>query len=276
VTQLPEQVDRACAAIRRIWRRRPRAVIVLGTGMGRLSDQIEPDVVIDYEDIPCFPTSSALGHRGRLICGTLADAPVVVMDGRSHVYEGFPHSTVALPVTAMRALGAELLVVSNASGGLNFRYATGDIVVIEDHINFMWGSPLTTHEHPELLTRLPQAGQLYDASLIDQALAIARRENFAAYRGVYVAMSGPNYETRAEYRFLRQIGGDLVGMSTVPEVLVAAQCGLRVLALSTVTNVARPDAPQRTEALEVLHDAEQAAPNVGKIVRGILSSTQNP
>jgi len=300
VPELIDQIEQAVAAIRRFWSGRPLAGIILGTGMSRLSDHIQPDVVIDYEKIPSFAPAKALGHRGRLICGTLAGATVVVMDGRPHVFEGHELSTVTLPVRVMRALGAELLMLSNASGGLNVQYATGDVVVVCDHIDLMASQPFSGGACPALGSdqRPAERGQrsgvrgqgsgiddsnpkskiqnlkseIYDSHLIARALAIARRAGFPAHRGVYAAMTGPNYETRAEYRFLRRIGADVVGMSTVPEAVVAAQCGMRVLALSTVTNMARPDAPpHRTSAEDVLHDAERAAPNIGKVVMGILS-----
>jgi len=269
--QLDLQIAEATAAIRKRWTPCAMAGIVLGTGMGRIADQIQPSVVIEFADVPHFPGLTALGHRGRLVCGAFAGAAVVMLDGRAHAYEGYPLSAITLPVRVVQALGANVLVLSNASGGINAQYASGDVVVIEDHINLMWGSPLTgpSDGNPPwwgLSTARP-----YDPELIDRALAIARHEDFTAHRGVYVGMTGPNYETPAEYRFLRQIGGDVVGMSTVPEAIVAAECGLKVLALSTVTNVARPDTPQQIDAQDVLHDAEIAAPNVGKIVRGVLA-----
>lgn len=256
--------------IGRLWPTRPVAGIILGTGMGRIAGKIDIEAEIDYENLPHFPSSTALGHRGRLLCGTLASVPIVAMDGRPHVYEGNPLSAIATPVRVFKALGAELLVLSNASGGLNPQFASGDLMVIDDHINLMFGSPLAGPSIRDPESRLLGMGRPYDPRLIDRALAVARRENFVAHRGVYVAMTGPNYETRAEYRFLRRIGADVVGMSTVPEAIVAADCGLRVFAVSTVTNIARPDAPEVIQAEDVLHDAEAAAPNVGKMVEGVL------
>jgi purine-nucleoside phosphorylase len=242
--------------------------------MALIADGMETQAILPYEAVPHFPRLTALGHRGRLMCGTLSGVPVVMMDGRPHVYEGHSAAAIALPVWVMRALGAELLVLSNASGGINPNYCSGDLVVIEDHINLMGGWVVEGDDTPS--TRPVGRGQPYDAPLIDRVLSIARREGIVAHRGVYVGMTGPNYETRAEYRFLRRIGADVVGMSTVPEALAATNCGLRVLALSTVTNVARPDAPQRVDAHEVLHSSTVAAPKVAKIVREVLGGIRHP
>ena len=237
--------------------------------MGDLTSHFEADVVVDYADIPHFPRTTAPGHKGRLVCGTLAGSEVVAMDGRFHIYEGHSPERTTLPVHLAHQLGAELLIVVSAAGGLSPRYTTGDVVVIVDHINRMCGSPLAAQERPHECGYYQR--DHYDAALAEQALRIARQENFMAHRGVYVAMTGPNYETRAEYRFLRQIGGDVVGMSTVPEVIAASQCGMRVLALSTVTNLSRPDAPQKVTATEVLQTACRAEPHIRKIIQGVLA-----
>ena len=193
------------------------------------------------------------------------------MEGRYHLYEGYDVRQITLPVRVMRALGIELLIVSNASGGLNPRFAVGDVVVIEDHINLMHRNPLVGTNDDELGPRFPDMSAPYDRALAERALTIARRENFAAHQGVYVGLTGPNYETRAEYRFLRRIGADLVGMSTVPEVIVAAHAGMRVLALSVVTNACRPDSLTPTDGHGVLAAACSAEPKVTKIVLGIVA-----
>jgi purine-nucleoside phosphorylase len=271
---LQRRIDEAVAAIRGRWPVRAKSGVILGTGMAQISDCIDTQAVLPYEAVPHFPHLTALGHRGRLLCGTLSGVPVVMMDGRPHVYEGHSPAAIALPVRVMQALGADLIVLSNASGGINPNYQSGDIVVIEDPINLMGASVVDGGGFRAV--RRFDPGQLYDRSLIDRALSIARREGSVAHRGVYVGMTGPNYETRAEYRFLRKIGGDVVGMSTVPEALVAAECGLRVLALSTVTNVARPDAPQRVDAHEVLDSSAAAAPKVARIVLEVLSGIGAP
>ncbi|MBC8868462.1 MAG: purine-nucleoside phosphorylase [Planctomycetes bacterium] len=267
--RLPDEALEASAAIRRRWDARPVAGLILGTGLGNVASYIETDATIDFEAIPHFPRSTALSHRGRLVCGRLGDTPLVVMEGRWHYYEGHSIDRLTLPVYVMRALGVELLILSNASGGLNPRFASGDVMVIEDHINLMFWKQAPRMEKESDSSRQP-APHPYDRALIEQALAISRRENFVAHRGVYVAMTGPSYETRAEYRFLRRIGADVVGMSTVPEAVAAARCGMRMLALSTVTNVARPDNPEVTTAEDVVAAAERAEPNVRRIILDIL------
>jgi purine-nucleoside phosphorylase len=271
VPKLARQIDEAAAAIRARWRGVPSVGIILGTGLAGFAQQIEREAVISYEDVPHFPRATALGHNGQLVCGNIAGKSVITMEGRYHLYEGYDPRQITLPVRVMKSLGVELLIVSNASGGLNPRFSVGDVVVIDDHIDLMWCNPLVGINDDSLGPRFPDMCRPYDRVLAERALEIARRENFAAHLGVYVGLTGPNYETRAEYRFLRRIGGDLIGMSTVPEVIVAAHAGLRVLALSVVTNVCRPDALCATNGEAVLRAARSAEPNVRKIVLGILS-----
>ncbi|QDU97226.1 purine-nucleoside phosphorylase [Lignipirellula cremea] len=267
-----DRVRAAAEAIRRRFPHQVKAALILGTGMGRVAQRIESPVVIPYGEIPYFARSTALGHKGQLVCGQLGGQPVAAMEGRVHLYEGYTLEEVTLPVRVMALLGAEILTVSNASGGMNPQFASGDIMVIDDHI-----SMLGVRCQPPEACRGDLSDGLYgrrcspyDRRLIEQALAVARRENFTAQRGVYAAMSGPNYETRAEYRFLLRLGADVVGMSTVPEVMIAAQLGLRVLALSTVTNVATPDIQQVVDPQEVIAAAEAAEPHLRKIIVGIL------
>ena len=214
--QLAAHIDEAVAAIRSHWQIEPRVGIILGTGLGGLVDEIESPQSLDYEHIPHFPRSTAISHAGRLVSGTLQGVPVVAMEGRFHAYEGYPLRQITFPVRVIKALGANLLIVSNACGGMNPHYRAGDIVVLDDHINLMGDNPLIGVNDDRLGPRFPDMSQPYDPELIDLALEIARRENFVAHRGVYVAVTGPNLETRAEYRFLRLIGADVVGMSTVP------------------------------------------------------------
>ena len=269
--ELAAQIDEAAAAVRACWSGTPRVGIILGTGLATFTDQIDEEAAISYEAIPHFPRSTALGHSGRLVCGTVEGTPVVTMDGRFHLYEGYSLQQITLPVRVMKALGIETLIVSNASGGLNPYLAAGDIVVIEDHINLMGANPLVGINDDSLGPRFPDMSQPYDRTLIDRALEIARLEDFSATKGVYVALCGPNYETRAEYRFLRTIGGDVVGMSTVPEVIVAAHAGLRVLGLSVVTNVCSPDALTETDGHEVVAAAQGAEYKLRKIVKRVLA-----
>jgi len=267
--QLVHQIDAAAAVVTRRWRSTPRIGIILGTGLGNFAREIDEEAVLSYEDVPGFPRSTAVGHKGQLVCGRLRGVPVITMEGRFHVYEGYPARQITLPVRVMHALGARLLVVSNAAGAVNPCYQVGDVMAIEDHINLMNANPLTGPTNERLGGRFPDMSRPYDPDLIVRAPQIARREDFTCHRGVYVALSGPNYETRAEYRFLRRIGGDVVGMSTVPEVLVANQLGLRVLAVSTVTNICRPDALTETNGEEVAAAASMTEEKLRAIVLGI-------
>jgi purine-nucleoside phosphorylase len=267
---LTQQIDQAVAAIRRLWAGRPRVGIILGTGLGSLSAEIAAEATIDYAAVPHFPASTVQGHTGQLHCGAIRGVPVVAMEGRFHVYEGYTYQQITFPVRVMRALGAEVLIVSNACGGMNPQYARGDIMVIEDHINLMNGNPLIGPNDDRLGPRFPDMCVPYDRRLIDKALEIARREDFAAHKGVYVAVAGPNLETRAEYRFLRGIGADVVGMSTVPEVLVAVHAGMRVLGLSIVTDLCLPDALGPANIEEIIATANAAEPKLRKIVLGVL------
>lgn len=270
--ELAAQIEQATGVIRQHWPSKPRVGIILGTGLGSVAGQIDSEASLDYETIPHFPRSTAVSHAGQLVCGQLEGLPVVAMEGRFHAYEGYTHRQITFPVRVMRALGAELLIVSNASGGMNPQYARGDIVVIEDHVNLMNGNPLVGPNDDGLGPRFPDMCAPYDPLLIERALEIARREDFAAHKGVYVAVTGPNLETRAEYRFLRTIGADVVGMSTVPEVIVAVHAGMRVLGLSIVTDMCLPDALRPANIDEILATAAEAEPKLRKIVLGILAA----
>jgi purine-nucleoside phosphorylase len=264
-------VQRCAQIIRAKWTTKPRAAIVLGTGLGGLAEHIRGETIYPNHELPEFPRPTAVAHSGRLVCGHLADVPVVAMQGRVHYYEGYEFSRITLPVRVAAELGCALLIVSNASGGLNPQFNSGDIMVIDDHIDLM-GSCFFGESAETLATpRLKHSGY-YDQRCIDLALQIGRRENFGCHRGVYVAVTGPNYETRAEYRFMRQIGGDAVGMSTVPEAIAARQAGMRVLALSAVTNVAKPDAPDTVDAMDVVDIAQHAEPRLRAITMGVLKS----
>ena len=265
------QIGEATAAIRAKWDRQPRAGIILGTGLGSLTGEIECEASFDYEELPNFPTSTATSHRGRLVCGTLHGLPVVAMEGRFHMYEGYDLKTITLPVRVMRALGAELLVVSNACGGMNPYYQSGDIMVIEDHINMMGDNPLIGINDDRLGPRFPDMCEPYDLSLVRRALEVARSEDIVAHQGVFVAVAGPNLETRAEYRFLRAIGADVVGMSTVPEVIVAVHCGMRVVGFSIITDMCLPDALKPANVDEIIATANEAEPRLRKLVMGVLA-----
>jgi purine-nucleoside phosphorylase len=269
--QLRAQIDESAAYVRGRWSSRPRCGIILGSGLGSAGEAIELEEAIDYGDVPHFLKSTAVGHRGRLLCGQLGGVPVVAMQGRFHCYEGYSAERATFPVRVMNALGIELLIVSNAAGGLNPNFACGDVMVIDDHINFLNRNPLIGVNDDTLGPRFPDMSAPYDRRLGDRTLAIARAHDFACHRGVYVAMLGPTYETRAEIRMSRYIGGDAVGMSTVPEAIVAAHAGIRVLGLSTITNVCSPDKPHTTSGEEVVATAETARDKLCAIVTGIVA-----
>jgi len=269
---LHDKIEDAVAEIRKQWDKTPHAGVILGTGLGSLVKEIEIEVAIDYGDIPHFPQSTAVSHAGRLVCGTLAGLPIVAMEGRMHMYEGYPLKMITLPVRVMKALGAKLLVVSNACGGMNPNYRCGDIMVIEDHINLMGDNPLIGINDDRLGPRFPDMCEPYQQALVDRALSIARAEDIVAHKGVFVAVAGPNLETRAEYRFLRTIGADVVGMSTVPEVVVAVHCGLRVVGFSIITDMCLPDALKPANVEEIIAVANEAEPRLTTLVKGVLAA----
>lgn len=268
---LYDKIQESTAAIRKQWKETPKAGIILGTGLGSLVERIEVDVAIDYGEIPHFQKSTALSHRGRLVCGKLNGLPVVAMEGRQHMYEGYSLKSITLPVRVIKALGADLLVVSNACGGLNPLYRCGDIMLIDDQINLMGDNPLIGINDDRLGPRFPDMSQPYEFELIERALRIARAKDIVAHRGVFVAVAGPNLETRAEYRFLRTIGADVVGMSTVPEVIVAVHCGLRTVGFSIITDMCFPDALQPADPHEIVAIAKSAEPRLTELVIGVLA-----
>jgi purine-nucleoside phosphorylase len=268
---LYEKVEAAAAFIRQAWKGTPHAGIILGTGLGSLVKHIREEASLEYGDIPHLPRSTAVSHRGRLVCGQLAGLPVIAMEGRFHMYEGYPLDQITLPVRVMKALGAKLLVVSNACGGMNPYYRSGDIMLIDDHINLMGANPLIGVNDDRLGPRFPDMSQPYCGRRIERAQEVARRENIAVHRGVFVAVSGPNLETRAEYRFLRMIGADVVGMSTVPEVIVAVHAGLPVVGFSIITDMCLPDALEPADVAKIIATANAAEPNLTKLVLGVLA-----
>jgi purine-nucleoside phosphorylase len=266
-----DQIQAAKAAIQEHWTKQPHAGIILGTGLGDLVDQIEVEAKIPYEEIPHFPRSTSISHRGRLVCGTLSGCPVMAMEGRFHMYEGYCLKEITLPVRVMKAMGADLLIVSNACGGMNPYFNNGDLMVIEDHINLMGDNPLIGINDDRLGERFPDMSEPYDLDLVDRVMEVARKENIVAHKGVFVAVSGPNLETRAEYRFLRTIGADAVGMSTVPEVIVAAHSNMRVLGLSIITDMCLPDALKAADIGKIIATANDAQPRLTKMVMGALA-----
>ncbi|HEV7280993.1 MAG TPA: purine-nucleoside phosphorylase [Pirellulaceae bacterium] len=272
--ELHDQIQASIAAIRTRWSRAPHAGIILGTGLGSLTQKMKIEAEIPYEEIPNFVKSTVVSHAGKLVCGELEGVPVVAMQGRFHMYEGYPMKQITFPVRVMKALGAGLLVVSNASGGMNPYYRSGDLVVIEDHINLLGDNPLIGVNDDRLGPRFPDMSQPYTFELVDRALAVARRNDIVAHKGVFVAVAGPNLETRAEYRFLRGIGADIVGMSTVPEVIVAVHAGMRVLGLSIVTDMCLPDALEPANVEKIIATAADAEPRLTKVLLGVLKEEQ--
>ena len=268
---LYDKIEEACEKIRGEFDQTPKVAIILGTGLGGLTDRIEIDAAIEYGEIPHFPTSTATSHRGRLVCGKLDGVPVLAMEGRFHAYEGYPLKQITLPVRVFKKLGAELLVVSNACGGLNPYFKLGDIMVIEDQINLMGDNPLVGINDDRLGPRFPDMCEPYNQAWIDRTIEIGRLDGQHVHKGVFVAVTGPNLETRAEYRYLRMIGADVVGMSTVPETIVAVHCGLRVVGLSVITDMCLPDALKPANVDEIIAAAGEAAPRLEALVRGIVS-----
>ena len=269
--ELFDQIEDAVNKLKSSWDGAPHAGIILGTGLGSLAEQIEVEATVEYDEIPYFPRSTATSHRGRLVCGDLEGLSVIAMEGRVHQYEGYPLKQITLPVRVMRAMGAQLLVVSNAVGGMNPYYQCGDIMVIEDHINLMGDNPLIGINDDRLGPRFPDMSEPYDLNLVSAALEIARRKDIVAHKGVLVSVTGPNLETRAEYRFLRMIGADVVGMSTVPEVIVAAHCGLRAVGFSIITDMCLPDALEAANVEKIIAIANETEPKLRTLVTGVLS-----
>ncbi len=269
--ELYDQIEAAVTTIREHWDETPLVGIILGTGLGGLAEQIESPVAIDYEDIPHFPCSTAVGHRGRLVCGKLDGVPIVAMEGRFHQYEGYSLKQITLPVRVMKALGAKTMIVTQAAGGMNPLYQAGDVMIIDDQINLMGDNPLVGINDDRLGPRFPDMCAPFTPDLIEVGLEIARSENFVAHRGVMVAVTGPCLETRAEYRFLRTIGADVVTMSTVPEVIVAVHCGLRVFGLSVITDICLPDTLKPAVIEEIIAIAHSAEPKLRALVLGVLA-----
>jgi purine-nucleoside phosphorylase len=248
----------------------PRVGIILGTGLGRLGEEIEVEAVIPYAEIPHFSPSTVESHPGRLLLGRLGGKPVVAMQGRLHRYEGYSLQEVTFPVRVLRALGAEVLVVSNACGGMNPLWSPGDLMLIADHINLLGENPLAGPNHDELGPRFPDMSAAYDPELQRLAAEVALEAGIPLRRGVYVAVPGPNLETRAEYRMLRAIGADVVGMSTVPEVIVAVHGGMRVMGISIITDACLPDALEPASLPQILAVAAGAEPKLSTIVRRVI------
>ena len=267
---LRPKIDAATAEIRSHYSGRPRVGIILGTGLGALASQIEAAATIPYSEIPHFPVSTVETHASQLVCGSLCGMSVVAMEGRFHYYEGYSMQEVTFPVRVMKALGVEVLIVTNAAGGMNPHYDLADLVVIEDHINLMGDNPLRGANDNLLGPRFPDMARPYDAQLIGLARQSALERAIPCHKGVFVAVTGPNLETRAEYRMLRGMGADLVGMSTVPEVIVAVHAGLRVLGFSIVTDICLPDALEPVDIRKIIEVAGRGGERLSRLIPRIL------
>jgi purine-nucleoside phosphorylase len=269
---LYEQIQEAADAVKALWSGSPTVGIVLGTGLGGLAGEISDATMIPYESLPHFPRSTAPTHKGQLVCGTLGGQTVVAMEGRFHYYEGYTLQQITFPVRVMKALGCSVLITSNACGGMNPQYRSGDIMLIEDHINLLGDNPLIGPNDPRLGERFPDMCFAYDRELLEKARQAAQAENLPVQQGVYVAVSGPNLETRAEYRFLRTIGADVVGMSTVPEVIVGVHGGMRNVGFSVITDMCLPDALHPVSLAQIVATANEAEPKLRRIVKRFLQS----
>ena len=249
----------------------PEVAVILGTGLGGLADELKADVTIPYADIPGFPRPTVETHAGRLLFGTLGETRVAMMQGRFHRYEGYSLQQVAFPLRVLRALGAKTLIVSNVSGGMHPLWSTGDLVLISDHINLLGDNPLVGPNVDAEGPRFPDMSAAYDPELRTLARTVALEHQIVLREGVYVAVPGPNLETRAEYRMLRALGADVVGMSTVPEVITAVHQGMRVLGLSIITDNCLPDALEPTSVEQIIAVARGAEPKLAAVVRGVLA-----
>jgi len=268
-----EQINAAVASIRNRTSQEPRVGLILGSGLGDLADAVSPADYIDYKGIPGWPVSTVAGHRGRLVIGQLEGVPVLIMQGRAHYYEGYSINQLGLPIRVMRKLGIETLIVTNAAGGINPDFAPGDVMTIRDHLSLMvmgGENPLRGPNLDEFGPRFPDMSRCYSAELIKKAKSVYEQNQLVFHSGVYVCLAGPSFETPADLRFLKMIGADAVGMSTVPEVIVAVHCGMQVVGFSGISNRANLDGNTITTHEEVLQAGKEIVPKLDKIIRGML------
>jgi len=270
MTQLRQHIEEAVRFLRTKTTMQPEIGIILGTGLGGLAQEIRAEVIVEYEDIPLFPISTVESHHGRLIFGNLGNKKVVAMQGRFHYYEGYSLKQVTFPVRVMKFLGVRTLLISNAAGGMNPHFRKGSIMIITDHINLLGDNPLIGPNDDTLGPRFPDMSEPYSRELITLAEKVALDLKIRTERGVFVAVPGPNLETRAEYRFLRFIGADAVGMSTVPEVIVAVHMSLQVLGFSIITDECFPDALQPANVEEIIAVAMKTEPKLTAIMKGAV------
>jgi purine-nucleoside phosphorylase len=246
--------------------------VILGTGLGRLAKSIQEDVVLPYEEIPHFPVSTVETHSGKLILGRLAGKPVMAMQGRLHGYEGYSMQQVVFPVRVMKLLGVHTLIVSNACGGINPLFPAGTLMAITDHINLLGTNPLVGRNDERIGPRFPDMSEPYSRQLLDLVMKVALENGIRLERGVYAALPGPCLETRAEYRMLKTLGADVVGMSTVPEVIAAVHAGLKVLGLSVVTDACLPDALEPADINKIIATAERAEPKLVTLIEKVMEA----
>ncbi|KPV56659.1 purine nucleoside phosphorylase [Paenibacillus sp. A3] len=270
-TTLLKNIKEAAEYIRGKYPEKPEISLILGSGLGVLADLVEGGVTIPYEDIPHFPVSTVEGHAGELLLGKVEGKHVLMMKGRFHMYEGYGVETVSFPVRVMKELGVEKLLVTNAAGGINTSFEVGDLMLIRDHINFTFRNPLIGPNNSELGVRFPDMSEAYSRRLREAAKEVAAEQGLKLQEGVYLGLLGPSYETPAEIRMMRTLGGDAVGMSTVPEVLVARHAGIEVLGFSCISNMAAGILDQPLSHAEVMETTERAKPKFLKLVLGIIS-----
>jgi purine-nucleoside phosphorylase len=267
-----QDIREAADAIKALATIKPEVGIILGTGLGALVDFMEVDSTIDYDQIPHFPISTVESHHGRLLLGTLGGKNVVVMQGRFHYYEGYTMQQLTFPVRVMKILGIKNLIVSNAAGGLNPDFSVSDLMILSDHINLLPANPLTGTNLDQLGPRFPDMSEPYDRSIIELGLKIGKTLKGGVHHGVYAVVTGPNLETPAEYRYLRTIGADAVGMSTVPEVIIARHMGIPVFAVSVITDLCYPGVIEKITVEKVIAAAQRVEPQLTKLISGILAS----
>jgi purine-nucleoside phosphorylase len=270
MNEVVAQTEDAVHFLRTKTQSKPTVGIILGTGLGGLVKEIEEKIVIDYKEIPHFPLSTVESHHGKLIFGRLAGKQIVAMQGRFHFYEGYTMKQITFPVRVMKRLGVETLLISNAGGVLNPEFKKGEVMIITDHINLLGDNPLIGRNDESLGVRFPDMSEPYTKELIELAVTVARDLKIPVRRGVYAAMTGPNLETRAEYRFLRSVGADMVGMSTIPEVIVAVHSKMNTLGFSIGTDECFPDALQPVTVEEVIAVAKKAEPNMTAIMKEVI------
>ena len=269
-TELLRAIAGAVDAVRTRSDFQPDVAVVLGTGLGGLAQEIDVSAEIVYEDLPGFPLSTVESHAGRLLFGSLGGKKVVAMQGRFHRYEGYTMQQIVFPVRVLHRLGAKTLIVSNACGGMHPLWKPGELMLLADHINLLGDSPLIGANDESLGPRFPDMSEPYDLELRDIARKVARDLHIVLREGVYVAVTGPNLETRAEYRFLRGIGADVVGMSTVPEVIAAVHMGMGVLGISIITDACLPDALEPVDVAQIIATAAAAEPDLTRLVNAVL------